>query len=86
MRAGATAFALPARGRDRYTPAMSQNPAQTRPDRAPRGRMTEAPRAGQPTIGMVSLGCPKALVDSERILTSAPRAMASRPTIPARTQ
>jgi ribosomal protein S12 methylthiotransferase len=26
-------------------------------------------RAGQPTIGMVSLGCPKALVDSERILT-----------------
>ena len=31
--------------------------------------MTEQPRAGQPTIGMVSLGCPKALVDSERILT-----------------
>ena len=26
-------------------------------------------RKGQPTIGMVSLGCPKALVDSERILT-----------------
>ena len=26
-------------------------------------------RSGQPTIGMVSLGCPKALVDSERILT-----------------
>ncbi|MBD3786960.1 MAG: 30S ribosomal protein S12 methylthiotransferase RimO, partial [Sphingomonadales bacterium] len=26
-------------------------------------------RAGQPTIDMVSLGCPKALVDSERILT-----------------
>jgi len=26
-------------------------------------------RPGQPTIGMVSLGCPKALVDSERILT-----------------
>ncbi|MGL4281858.1 MAG: 30S ribosomal protein S12 methylthiotransferase RimO, partial [Albidovulum sp.] len=26
-------------------------------------------REGQPTIGMVSLGCPKALVDSERILT-----------------
>ena len=23
----------------------------------------------QPTVGMVSLGCPKALVDSERILT-----------------
>jgi ribosomal protein S12 methylthiotransferase len=29
----------------------------------------EARREGQPTIGMVSLGCPKALVDSERILT-----------------
>ncbi len=27
------------------------------------------PGAGQPRIGMVSLGCPKALVDSERILT-----------------
>ena len=26
-------------------------------------------REGRPTIGMVSLGCPKALVDSERILT-----------------
>jgi len=69
VRAGATDFGLPARGRERYTPAMSQNPAQTRPDLAPRGRMTDAPRAGQPTIGMVSLGCPKALVDSERILT-----------------
>ncbi len=29
----------------------------------------EGMRAGQPRIGMVSLGCPKALVDSERILT-----------------
>jgi len=29
----------------------------------------ETKRDGQPTIGMVSLGCPKALVDSERILT-----------------
>ena len=28
-----------------------------------------APRPEPPTIGMVSLGCPKALVDSERILT-----------------
>ena len=27
------------------------------------------PRPGQPRIGMVSLGCPKALVDAERILT-----------------
>ncbi len=31
--------------------------------------MTEDARPGQPKIGMVSLGCPKALVDSERILT-----------------
>lgn len=31
--------------------------------------MTEPKRPGQPQIGMVSLGCPKALVDSERILT-----------------
>ncbi|PVH29647.1 30S ribosomal protein S12 methylthiotransferase RimO [Pararhodobacter oceanensis] len=52
---------------------MSQNPPNLRPDLAPRARLTETPRpAGrdaQPTIGMVSLGCPKALVDSERILT-----------------
>jgi ribosomal protein S12 methylthiotransferase len=47
---------------------MPQNPPSLRPDivtaRVPGDR-----RAGQPTIGMVSLGCPKALVDSERILT-----------------
>ncbi|MAN97772.1 MAG: 30S ribosomal protein S12 methylthiotransferase RimO [Roseovarius sp.] len=48
---------------------MSQNPPNLRPDLAPRARLTDTPRAGQPTIGMVSLGCPKALVDSERILT-----------------
>jgi ribosomal protein S12 methylthiotransferase len=52
---------------------MSQNPPNLRPDLAPRARLTEAPRPegrqDQPTIGMVSLGCPKALVDSERILT-----------------
>jgi ribosomal protein S12 methylthiotransferase len=47
---------------------MSQNPPQLRPDLA-RARITETARPGQPTIGMVSLGCPKALVDSERILT-----------------
>ncbi|WP_319825655.1 30S ribosomal protein S12 methylthiotransferase RimO [Thalassovita sp.] len=49
--------------------AMSQNPPDLRPDLAPRARFSDAPREGQPTIGMVSLGCPKALVDSERILT-----------------
>ncbi|MEL6467579.1 MAG: 30S ribosomal protein S12 methylthiotransferase RimO [Pseudomonadota bacterium] len=57
---------------------MSQNPPDLRPDLAPKVRLEQnAPRAqaegghrpGQPTIGMVSLGCPKALVDSERILT-----------------
>ncbi|MCF7701148.1 30S ribosomal protein S12 methylthiotransferase RimO [Loktanella sp. M215] len=47
---------------------MTQNPPELRPDLA-RARVTDAPRPGQPTIGMVSLGCPKALVDSERILT-----------------
>ncbi|MEL6523324.1 MAG: 30S ribosomal protein S12 methylthiotransferase RimO [Pseudomonadota bacterium] len=47
---------------------MSQNPPDLRPDIAPKPRI-EQPRDGQPTIGMVSLGCPKALVDSERILT-----------------
>jgi ribosomal protein S12 methylthiotransferase len=47
---------------------MSQNPPDLRPDLA-RARISETRRDGQPTIGMVSLGCPKALVDSERILT-----------------
>ncbi|MGR3542295.1 MAG: 30S ribosomal protein S12 methylthiotransferase RimO [Hasllibacter sp.] len=47
---------------------MPLNPPDLRPDLAPRHR-TGAPRPGQPTVGMVSLGCPKALVDSERILT-----------------
>jgi len=47
---------------------MSTNPPNLRPDLA-RARVPEAPRDGQPRIGMVSLGCPKALVDSERILT-----------------
>lgn len=47
---------------------MSQNPPDLRPDLA-RARITQTKRPGQPTIGMVSLGCPKALVDSERILT-----------------
>ncbi len=43
------------------------NPPSLRPDLA-RAQVPDT-RAGQPTIGMVSLGCPKALVDSERILT-----------------
>ena len=49
---------------------MHPNPPDLRPDRAPLPRLSEpAPREGQPRVGMVSLGCPKALVDSERILT-----------------
>ncbi len=47
---------------------MTQNPPDLRPDLA-RARVPDDRRPGQPTIGMVSLGCPKALVDSERILT-----------------
>ncbi|WP_127901035.1 30S ribosomal protein S12 methylthiotransferase RimO [Solirhodobacter olei] len=51
---------------------MTENPPNLRPDLA-RARIpetgTDARRPGQPTLGMVSLGCPKALVDSERILT-----------------
>ena len=48
---------------------MSQNPPNLRPDLAPKPVFDTPRREGQPTIGMVSLGCPKALVDSERILT-----------------
>ena len=47
---------------------MPLNPPDLRPDIAPVRRPSHA-RPGQPTVGMVSLGCPKALVDSERILT-----------------
>ena len=47
---------------------MTKNPQNLRPDIAPKA-LIKIPRSGQPTIGMVSLGCPKALVDSERILT-----------------
>lgn len=48
----------------------SSNPPDLRPDLAPQIRLGGGKtREGQPRIGMVSLGCPKALVDSERILT-----------------
>jgi ribosomal protein S12 methylthiotransferase len=47
---------------------MTTNPPNLRPDRVS-AHLDPASRPGQPTIGMVSLGCPKALVDSERILT-----------------
>lgn len=48
---------------------MTQNPPIIRPDLARAQVQRDIARPGQPTIGMVSLGCPKALVDSERILT-----------------
>jgi ribosomal protein S12 methylthiotransferase len=47
---------------------MAQNPPDLRPDRAT-ATLERSAHADQPTLGMVSLGCPKALVDSERILT-----------------
>src|SRR6266513_6513390 len=37
--------------------------------RARRGPGAGAPQERAPKVGLVSLGCPKALVDSERILT-----------------
>lgn len=48
---------------------MTSNPPNLRPDLAHMTLPEAQSRRGQPTIGMVSLGCPKALVDSERILT-----------------
>ncbi|MGY3439128.1 MULTISPECIES: 30S ribosomal protein S12 methylthiotransferase RimO [unclassified Marinovum] len=48
---------------------MTTNPPNLRPDLAHMTLPRDQSRRGQPTIGMVSLGCPKALVDSERILT-----------------
>ena len=47
---------------------MSSNPSSIRPDQAKVSFIAER-NSEQPNIGMVSLGCPKALVDSERILT-----------------
>ncbi|WP_417525453.1 30S ribosomal protein S12 methylthiotransferase RimO [Marinovum sp.] len=48
---------------------MTTNPPNLRPDLAHMTLPEAEARRGGPTIGMVSLGCPKALVDSERILT-----------------
>ena len=39
------------------------------PRAAAKSTRPRAPRARAPKVGFVSLGCPKALVDSERILT-----------------
>jgi len=49
------------------------SPRATRPAKAPSARadtrLATSRRPPAPTVGFVSLGCPKALVDSERILT-----------------
>ena len=50
------------------TSKMSTYPSLKRPDQA-RASLKSERSSKQPNIGMVSLGCPKALVDSERILT-----------------
>jgi ribosomal protein S12 methylthiotransferase len=47
---------------------MSDILTPTRPPVEPRGKRT--PKKANPKVGIVSLGCPKALVDSERILTT----------------
>src|SRR5262249_43150765 len=47
--------------------ATPKPPAAGKPRAAAKARPASKPRA--PKIGFVSLGCPKALVDSERILT-----------------
>ena len=50
-----------------YTPVMKNTNSKKRPDLA-NAKATDHIKSGQPKIGMISLGCPKALVDSERIL------------------
>lgn len=47
---------------------MKISEPKSRPDLANAKKISDT-RYGQPKIGLVSLGCPKALVDSERILT-----------------
>ncbi|PHQ66456.1 MAG: hypothetical protein COB97_11450, partial [Paracoccus sp.] len=52
-------YALSWRPRIAYLRRMHSNPPDLRPDLA-RARIPDQRRDGQPTIGMVSLGCPKA--------------------------
>ncbi|MDG1879371.1 MAG: 30S ribosomal protein S12 methylthiotransferase RimO [Paracoccaceae bacterium] len=47
---------------------MKISEPKSRPDLANAKKISDT-RYGQPKVGLVSLGCPKALVDSERILT-----------------
>src|SRR5439155_2287410 len=65
--------------RDRNCTSSSRNRCRTRPAICSRAysspvspmarRATKARATSSPKVGFVSLGCPKALVDSERILT-----------------
>ncbi len=48
---------------------IALNPRSKRPDLAPKPKINNQSKWERPRIGLVSLGCPKALVDSERILT-----------------
>ena len=52
---------------------MTKASAKTTPKASPKARRAAAPRIAKagaaPKVGFVSLGCPKALVDSERIIT-----------------
>ena len=50
-----------------YTPVMKKTNSKKRPDLANTQAINQI-KSDQPKIGMISLGCPKALVDSERIL------------------
>ena len=50
-----------------YTPVMKNTNSKERPDLANTQAINQI-KSDQPKIGMISLGCPKALVDSERIL------------------
>ena len=60
-----TGFAL--QWRRRYKRAHATPPSEPHPRAAPKSRRAAPKRA--PRVGFVSLGCPKALVDSERIIT-----------------
>src|SRR5204862_1032459 len=51
----------------RATSAPMQKTIRTAPERTTKRRRASPKRA--PRVGFVSLGCPKALVDSERIIT-----------------
>lgn len=52
-----------------YTVRMNTNQADLYPSPPRKPRRNGGMRTHRPAVGMVSLGCPKALVDSERILT-----------------